>query len=114
MGWIWGGLHRIKGGLMEFIVIFCRINVNDQGPEKWTDLYAILAGEGRHVSEVEGDGHCLLQALEEAFWRDMIFHILFQKSYKMLPMSWLQTQNTPGTTPTNLIRMKSLNSSARI
>ena len=25
---------------------------------------------GRHVSEAEGDGHCLLQALEEAFWRD--------------------------------------------
>ena len=22
------------------------------------------------VSEVEGDGHCLLQALEEAFWKD--------------------------------------------
>ena len=55
---------------MQCIVIFCRINVNDQGPERWTDLYSILAAEGRHVSEVEGDGHCLLQALEEAFWRD--------------------------------------------
>ena len=66
MGWI----TYNQSGLMEVIVIFCRINVNDQGPEKWTDLYAILAGEGRHVSEVEGDGHCLLQTLEEAFWRD--------------------------------------------
>ena len=55
---------------MGCIVIFCRINVNDQGPERWKDLYSILAAEGRHVSEVEGDGHCLLQALEEAFWRD--------------------------------------------
>ena len=44
--------------------------MNDQGPERWTDLYSTLAAEGRHVSEVEGDGHCLLQALEEAFWRD--------------------------------------------
>ena len=69
IGWIWGGWYN-QSGLMEFIVIFCRINVNDQGPEKWTDLYAILAGEGRHFSEVEVDGHCLLQALEEAFWRD--------------------------------------------
>ena len=66
MGWI----TYNQSGLMEFIVIFCRINVNDQGPEKWTDLYAILVGEGRHVSEVEGDEYCLLQALEEAFWRD--------------------------------------------
>ena len=45
---------------MQCIVIFCRINVNDQGPERWTDLYSILAAEGRHVSEVEGDGYCLL------------------------------------------------------
>ena len=74
MGWIRGGLHYcilVNGVYLVWIThIFCRINVNDQGPEKWTDLYAILAGEGRHVSEVEGDGHCLLQALEEAFWRD--------------------------------------------
>ena len=55
---------------MGSIIIFCRINVNDQGPERWKDLYSILAAEGRHVSEVEGDGHCLLQALEEAFCRD--------------------------------------------
>ena len=53
-----------------YYVIFCRINVNDQGPERWTDLYSIFAAEGRHVSKVEGDGHCLLDALEEAFWRD--------------------------------------------
>ena len=51
-------------------VIFCRKNVNDQGPERWTDLYSILAAGGRHVSKVEGEGHCLLGALEEAFWRD--------------------------------------------
>ena len=55
---------------MGCIVIFCRINVNDQGPERWKDLYSVLAAEDRHVSEVEGDGHCLLQALEEAFSRD--------------------------------------------
>ena len=73
----WGGLH-----------FWILVNgVNDQGPEKWTDLYAILAGEGRHVSKVEGDGHCLLP------WRrpsgeTMIFHILLKKSYKMLHMSW--------------------------
>ena len=68
--WSMGWITYNQSGLMEFIVIFCRINVNDQGPEKWTDLCAILAGEGRYVSEVEGDGHCLLQALEKAFWRD--------------------------------------------
>ena len=51
---------------MQCIVIFCRINVNDQGPERWTDLYSILA-ESRHVLKVDGDEHCLLQALEEAF-----------------------------------------------
>ena len=44
--------------------------MNDQGPERWTDLYPILAAEGRYVSKVEGNGHCLLEALEEAFWRD--------------------------------------------
>ena len=44
--------------------------MNDQRPERWTDLYLILAAEGRHVSKVEGDGHCLLEALEETFWRD--------------------------------------------
>ena len=53
-----------------YCVIFCRINVNDQGPERWTDLYSILAAEGRHMSKVEGDWHCLLEALEEAFRRD--------------------------------------------
>ena len=50
--------------------LFCRINVSDQGPEKWTDLYSILAAEDKHVSKVEGDDHCLLEALEGAFWRD--------------------------------------------
>ena len=97
MGWIKVGLHwagvdldlitqpillmKVKlgkityhqGGLMRCIVIFCRINVNEQGPERWTNLYSILAAEGRHMSEVEGDGHCLLQALEKAFWRDYDF-----------------------------------------
>ena len=37
---------------MGCIIIFCRMNVNDQGPEMWKDLYSILAAEGRHVSEV--------------------------------------------------------------
>ena len=53
-----------------YYVIFCRINVIDQGPKRLIDLYSILATEGKHVSKVEGDGHCLLETLEEAFWRD--------------------------------------------
>ena len=29
-----------------------------------------MVDEDRHVSKAEGDGHCLLEAIEEAFWRD--------------------------------------------
>ena len=110
MGWI----TYNQNGLMEFIVIFCRINVNDQGPEKWTDLYAILAGEGKYVSEVEGDGHCLLQALEEAFWRDYDIPYPIPKIIQDVAHELVTNTNKPGTTPTNLIRMKSPNSSPRI